>query len=264
MLSLTRKKESGITLKSSEFLLLESQILDANWDDCITTLDALEDLVEETRASASFQIFRQCILECLNCGDDFSALAILRKHISALGFDREKVYKLVYSIISSEEMRLGSMEDSLIRELRLRLLVELEKLLPPPIAVPGRRLEHLLEMVLTSQLGSCIYHNSSDAISLYEDHCCGRNQILTETAQVGFDLLLCFLVFVERVSESVEEESLVLLLAVIPSEKADGSSIPSNASSLNHHSPSENRRSPLPYTLNLSLAAPDLLQTPVR
>ncbi|KAJ4967648.1 hypothetical protein NE237_014349 [Protea cynaroides] len=178
------ESESGITLKSSEFLLLESQILDANWDDCITTLDALEDLVEETRASASFLIFRQCILECLNRGDDFSALAILRKHISALGADREKVYKLVYSIISSEEMRLGSMEDSLIRELRLRLLAELEKLLPPPIAVPERRLEHLLEMVLTSQLGSCIYHNSSDAISLYEDHCCGRNQIPTETVQI--------------------------------------------------------------------------------
>ncbi|XP_043721855.1 WD repeat-containing protein WDS homolog isoform X1 [Telopea speciosissima] len=177
------ESESGISYKSSEFMLLESQILNANWNDCITTLVALEDLVEEIRASASFLIFRQCILECLNRGDDFSALALLRKHISALGADSDKVYKLVSSIISSE-MELGSMDDSHIRESRWRLLDELERLLPPPIAVPERRLEQLVEMTLTAQMDSCIYHNSSDAISLYEDHCCGRDQVPTETVQI--------------------------------------------------------------------------------
>ncbi|KAJ4957264.1 hypothetical protein NE237_014047 [Protea cynaroides] len=178
------ESESGISYKSSEFTMLESQILNANWNDCITTLIALEDLVEDIRASASFLIFRQCILEFLNRGDDFSALAVLRKHISALGADSEKVYKLVSSIISSEEMKLGGMDDSLTRELRWRLLDELERLLPPPFAVPERRLEHLVEKALTAQMDSCVYHNSSDAISLYEDHCCCRDQIPNETVQI--------------------------------------------------------------------------------
>ncbi|KAJ7972565.1 WD repeat-containing protein 26 [Quillaja saponaria] len=76
------------------------------------------------------------------------------------------------------------MDDIIVRALRKKLLTELEKLLPPPIALLERRLEHLVESTVTAWTDSCMYHSSLDAISLYEDHCCGRDQIPTETTQI--------------------------------------------------------------------------------
>ncbi|OVA02263.1 WD40 repeat [Macleaya cordata] len=178
------ESESGISCKSSEFILLESQIHNLNWDDCIVTINTIEEMNEETRNTALFLIYKQCILEFLTSGDDFSALKILRKRISVLGIDREKVHKLACGIVSLDEMELGKLDDSYLSDLRRKLLIELERLLPPPITLPERRLEHLVEMAVTAQRDSCIYHNSSEAISLYEDHCCGRDQIPNETVQI--------------------------------------------------------------------------------
>ncbi|XWS31349.1 hypothetical protein CRYUN_Cryun23aG0068800 [Craigia yunnanensis] len=60
--------------------------------------------------------------------------------------------------------------------------MELGKQLPPPIVLPERRLEHLVETSVTAQIDSCMHHNSQeDVVSLYEDHCCGRDQMATET-----------------------------------------------------------------------------------
>ncbi|XP_021893774.1 WD repeat-containing protein 26 isoform X1 [Carica papaya] len=81
-------------------------------------------------------------------------------------------------------MESGKIDDSVICDLRKRLLTELETLLPPPIVLPERRLEHLAETAITAQIDSCLYHNSLDDVSLYEDHCCGRDQIPTETVQI--------------------------------------------------------------------------------
>ncbi|PKI76851.1 hypothetical protein CRG98_002837 [Punica granatum] len=76
------------------------------------------------------------------------------------------------------------MNDNVVQELRRQLLIELEKLLPPPIALPGGRLEHLIETAVTSQFDLCMYHNSLGEASLYEDHSCGRDQMPTETVQI--------------------------------------------------------------------------------
>ncbi|XP_077227465.1 transducin family protein / WD-40 repeat family protein isoform X2 [Tasmannia lanceolata] len=178
------ESESGISFISNESTLLKSQILDSKYEDCIHTLNLIEDLVEETRNSASFLVFQQLFFELLSSGDDFSALNVLRKRISPLGMSKEKVQKLACGIVSMREIGLGGKNDVSIDELRRNLVIELEGLLPPPITVPPRRLEYLVEMALTFQLDSCLYHNSPDEISLYEDHCCGRNQIPTETAQI--------------------------------------------------------------------------------
>lgn len=40
--------------------------------------------------------------------------------------------------------------------------------------VPEHRLETLLEQATTLQRISCLYHNSSEYISLYSDHVCDR------------------------------------------------------------------------------------------
>ena len=175
--------ESGILYKSAEFELLESQILSGNWDACIDTLDALKELSDETRASALFLVCRQSLLENLIHGDESLALSVLRK-VAALHVGTDKVHHLAFGMISLKEAGLSKGDDDDILELRKKLLTEMEKLLPPPLTLPERRLEHLVEMAVDAQIDSCIYHNSFDLVSLYEDHGCGRDRFPTETIQV--------------------------------------------------------------------------------
>ncbi|KAL6499556.1 hypothetical protein OROGR_027466 [Orobanche gracilis] len=175
--------ESHITCKSPEFESLESQILSANWGDCIRSLDKTKGLADETRSSALFLVFKQWLLECLNCGDISLALDLLRKRFSSL-IGKEKLHNLSYELLSLEGWGLGYTDCDSIEELRKRLLLKLEKVLPPPIILPERRLEHLVEMAVCAQVDGCIYHSSSDMVSLYRDHHCDRSQFPTETFQV--------------------------------------------------------------------------------
>ncbi|GAV63103.1 WD40 domain-containing protein [Cephalotus follicularis] len=177
--------ESGVSEKSVELELLESRAMNGDWDGCVDTINViLSEFRDETRGSVLFLVFKQCLLEYLNGGDDSLALAMLRKQVPVLRASRDKVHSLAYSILNSKEMELPKIDDDVILELRRKLLTQLEKLLPPPIVLPERRLEHLVETAVTAQIDSCLYHNSRDEVSLYEDHCCGRYQIPTETIQI--------------------------------------------------------------------------------
>ncbi|XP_057781766.1 WD repeat-containing protein WDS homolog [Salvia miltiorrhiza] len=178
------ESESGITCKSPEFELIESHILDGNWDDCIESLDKINGLDDETRASVSFLVLEQCLLECLDCGNISLALDIMRKQFSSLKIGTEMVHKLSYELLSLKGLRLGCIDSDSVHELRKRLLANLEKVLPPPITLPERRLEHLVEMAISALVDDCIYHSSSDSVSLYRDHHCDRDQFPTETTQI--------------------------------------------------------------------------------
>lgn len=180
------ESESGITCKSREFELLESHILDGNWGDCIRSLDKINGLADETRASVSFLVLEQCLLECLDCGNISMALDILRSLFSSLKIGTELVHKLSYELLSLEGLGLDCIGGDSVHELRKRLISNLEKVLPPPITLPERRLEHLVEIAVSALLDGCIYHSSSDAVSLYRDHHCDRHQFPTETTQVDF------------------------------------------------------------------------------
>lgn len=178
------ESESSVSYKSAEFKLLESQILNAYWDDCIDSLYKFTDLTEETRDSASYLVFKQCLLEYLSRGDYSLALNLLQKQISKLKLGKEKVHKLAFGMLLRKEMDLEKIDDHVIDELRKGLVQKLEKVLTPPISLPERRLEHLVEMAVNAQIDSCKYHNSIDSITIYEDHNCGRDKIPTETIQV--------------------------------------------------------------------------------
>lgn len=180
------ESESGITCKSPEFESLESQLLDGNWDDCVQSLDKIKGLTDETRASVSFLVLEQCLLECLDCGNISLALDILRKQFSSLKINTEMVHKLSYELLSLKGLGLGCIDSDSVQELRKRLLSNLEKVLPPPITLPERRLEHLVEMAISALIDGCTYHSSSDPISLYRDHHCDRDQFPTKTFQVDF------------------------------------------------------------------------------
>ncbi|GER41156.1 transducin family protein / WD-40 repeat family protein [Striga asiatica] len=174
--------ESCITLKSCEFEALESQILNANWDDCIRSLNKMDTLADEMRSSALFIVLEQCLLECLNSGHIPVALDLLRRKFSALKIGKEKLHELSYGLISLKGW--GCTDSDGVLELRERLILKLEKILPPPITLPERRLEHLVEMAVCAQIESCMYHSSSDVVSLYRDHHCDRSQFPTETIQI--------------------------------------------------------------------------------
>lgn len=179
--------ESNISYKSADFEVLEKQVLSGNWDSCLAVLDRIFDnSKDDTRNMALYLVFKQCLIEYLKRGDVSLALNVLRKQAPMLRMGKDKIHRLACDIVYSKEMESGEVDSCLVQDLRIKLLVELEKLIPLPIVFPERRLEHLVETAVMDQIDTCLYHNSWDAVSLYKDHCCGRDQIPSETVQVLF------------------------------------------------------------------------------
>ncbi|XP_022851578.1 WD repeat-containing protein WDS homolog isoform X2 [Olea europaea var. sylvestris] len=104
---------------------------------------------------------------------------VIKKHEFV---DKEKIHKCAFEMLFLKQRGRGSVDCNVIHELRKGLVVKLEKVLPPPISLPDRRLEHLVETAVSAQIDNCIYH-CSDMESLYEDHHCDRDQFPTETIQ---------------------------------------------------------------------------------
>uniref|UniRef100_A0A1J3HFZ9 WD repeat-containing protein 26 n=2 Tax=Noccaea caerulescens TaxID=107243 RepID=A0A1J3HFZ9_NOCCA len=177
--------ESNISYKSSEFDFLEIQVLSGNWDSCLAVLDRIFDNPkDEARNTALYLVFKQYMFEYLKRGDTSLALNVLQKQAPMLRVGKEKIHRLACDIVTSKEMESGEVDSFLVQDLRNKLLVELEKLIPSPIVIPDKRLEHLVETAVMDQIDTCLYHNQWDAVSLYKDHRCGRDQIPSETVQV--------------------------------------------------------------------------------
>ncbi|KAK4758919.1 hypothetical protein SAY87_020220 [Trapa incisa] len=181
------EEESGIPLHSSVMNQLIQQVLDGQWDESVATLRNICLLDENIVKLASFLILEQKFLEFLDEDKVLDALKTLRMEIAPLAINNARVHELCLSILSPTKCAyVGSANQSTTRaKSRSMLLEELQKLLPPTVMIPGRRLEHLVEQVLISQRDACMFHNSQDKeISLYKDHKCGRDQIPSRTLQV--------------------------------------------------------------------------------
>ncbi|OVA11956.1 hypothetical protein BVC80_8763g24 [Macleaya cordata] len=114
------------------------------------------------------------------------ALNTLRTEITPLSININRVHELSTCIVSPSQSKLLGFPsgDILSGKSRSKLLEELQKLLPPAVMIPERRLEHLVEQALNVQRGSCVFHNSLDsALSLFSDHQCGKDQIPSRTSQ---------------------------------------------------------------------------------
>ncbi|CAM8976690.1 unnamed protein product [Rhodiola kirilowii] len=178
------ESESGISLIHADFANIESHILQANWDDAISLINSVFFLPDHTRSAALFTVFKQWLLECLNYGGTSLGLSILRKQVCTAELEIEMIQSLALSLLSFKDNGLTKMAETDILDMREHLIMELEKLLPPPIVIPERRLEYLVETVITHQLESCMYHNSDTTVCLCRDHCCDRDEIPTETVQI--------------------------------------------------------------------------------
>jgi len=188
------EQESGIVLQSPVVTEFRQNILAGQWDKSLAALYRIGPIDEETFKSASFLILQQKFLEFLDFGETAAALKTLRTEISTLGINTQRVHQLASFIMCPSRDVLvekadwrGAGEDS-----RIHLLEELQELLPPSIMVPEKRLEHLVEQALDLQRDGCVFHNSLDnALSLYTDHRCTRDQIPSKTIQVDNPIRYC-------------------------------------------------------------------------
>ncbi|KAL4200719.1 hypothetical protein AMTRI_Chr02g254950 [Amborella trichopoda] len=185
------EEESGIPLHSSQVKLFRQQVLEGKWDESVNTLRKIGQLDENTLKSSIFLILEQKLFEFLAKGSISEALRTLRSEITPLNINRRRLHELAAFIVSPPKLELVRSINHLGSNMnpRFYLLEELQKLLPPTIMIPERRLEHLLEQALNVQRKSCVFHNDH-SLSLYTDHRCGRDQIPTKTVQVNEDGVL--------------------------------------------------------------------------
>jgi hypothetical protein len=181
------EEESGIILHKPMVNLFREQVIDGNWDNAVVTLNKIGLQDENIVKSASFLILEQKFFELLRNDDVMGAMKTLRCEITPLGVNRKRVHELSTCMISCspQQLFLGFSKlgiDS--SSSRWKLLEELQKVLPPTVMVPERRLENLVEQALTVQRDACYFHNSVDGLSLYTDHHCGKDQIPSRTLQV--------------------------------------------------------------------------------
>ncbi|GLU03981.1 hypothetical protein SLE2022_211500 [Rubroshorea leprosula] len=181
------EEESGIPLHSSVVNLFMQQILDGNWDGSVATLHKIGLTDERTVKAASFLILEQKFFELLDGGKVMDALKTLRTEIAPLCVNNSRLRELSSCILSPSQCFLVSSpkQNSASAKSRRQLLEELQKLIPPTVMIPERRLEHLVEQALVLQRDACMFHNSLEKeMSLYTDHKCGRDQIPSRTLQI--------------------------------------------------------------------------------
>ncbi|XP_008790475.1 WD repeat-containing protein 26 homolog [Phoenix dactylifera] len=181
------EEESGICLHSSVVNLFRKQVLDGNWNESVLTLHKIGLSDESILKSASFLILERKFFELLEKDRVMDALKTLRSEITPLGIDKKRVHELSSCVVSPQQRLLLGFANLGIEtsNSRLKLLEDLQKLFPPTVMIPERRLEHLVEQALSVQREACYLHNSLDnSLSLYTDHHCGKDQIPSCTVQV--------------------------------------------------------------------------------
>ncbi|KAL3849075.1 hypothetical protein ACJIZ3_010957 [Penstemon smallii] len=180
------QEESGIPLHSTGVDLFMQHILDGKWDESVTTLREIGLMDESITKQASFEILEQKFFEFLDGEKFMDALKTLRTEIAPLCTNDDKVRELSSFIVSSSHNLLdgASGQQSRLKS-RRKLLEELQKLLPPTVLIPEKRLVHLVEQALDLQRDACRFHNSSVVeMSLLSDHQCGREKIPCKTLQI--------------------------------------------------------------------------------
>ncbi|KAG4924130.1 hypothetical protein AAZX31_18G108800 [Glycine max] len=179
------EEESGIPLHSSVVNLFMQQILDGHWDESIVTLNKIGLADENVVQAASFLILEQKFFELLDGEKVMDALKTLRTEITPLCSDSSRIRELSSRMLSPCGQVGSSKRDIVLVRSRSKLLEELQKLLPPTVLIPEKRLEHLVEQALVLQREACLFHNSLDKeMSLYSDHHCGKTQIPSRTSQI--------------------------------------------------------------------------------
>lgn len=180
------EEESGVLLHSPVVKLFMQQVLDGKWDESVLSLHKIGLVDESIVKLASLVILEQKFFELLDAGKIMDALKTLRAEIAPLSLSSDRIRELSSFIISPQRDGVGvSGQDTLRVKSRSELLEELQKLFPPTVMIPEKRLVHLVEQALDLQRDACRFHNSLvGEMSLLMDHHCGKDHIPSHTLQV--------------------------------------------------------------------------------
>lgn len=181
------EQESGIPFHSSIVTVFIQQILDGSWDESLSSLHKIGIMDETITKSACFIILQQKFFELLDKQKVMDALKTLRNEIAPLSINNIRVRELS-SLILSPSLRIidgiSGLELTKSKP-RSELLEDLQKLFPPNVMIPERRLLQLVEQALDLQNETCLFHNSLvGETSLFTDHRCGRDKIPSQTVQI--------------------------------------------------------------------------------
>ncbi|CAI9278826.1 unnamed protein product [Lactuca saligna] len=181
------EQESGIPFHSSTVTVFIQQILDGSWDESLTSLHKIGIVDETIIKLACFIILQQKFFELLDGEKTMDALKTLRTEIAPLSINNIRVRELSSLILSPSPRIIDGISGLELTKSKPRseLLEDLQKLFPPNVMIPERRLLQLVEQALDLQHDSCLFHNSLvGETSLFIDHRCGRDKIPSQTVQI--------------------------------------------------------------------------------
>ncbi|KAI3719795.1 hypothetical protein L6452_20700 [Arctium lappa] len=181
------EEESGIPFHSSVVTVFIQQILDGSWDESLASLHKIGIVDETIIKLACFIILQQKFFELLDGEKVMDALKTLRTEIAPLSINNIRVRELSSLILSpSHRVTDGISGQEMVKSKpRSELLEDLQKLFPPTVMIPEKRLLQLVEQALDLQHDTCLFHNSLvGETSLLTDHRCGRDKIPSETVQI--------------------------------------------------------------------------------
>ncbi|XP_041469175.1 WD repeat-containing protein 26-like [Lytechinus variegatus] len=190
-------RESGCRLEHDSAAKFRSHIMTGEFSKADEDLDELKSLMECPQGAKKmrFLILEQKFLELLEDGSIIEALDCLRKELTPLKYNTDRVHVLSGFLMCSnkDELRDKASWAGKGPESRGKLMEQLQSFLPASVMLPPRRLYTLLGQAVDLQKTRCPFHNtrlgeeSLQNMSLLFDHVCNRNQFPSKTHQVLHD-----------------------------------------------------------------------------
>ncbi|CZT49505.1 related to WD40 repeat-containing protein [Rhynchosporium secalis] len=190
-------QESGFNVESPTVAKFRNAVLTGEWSQAESLLfgGSLEDggvsidgdgLVLQDgvdRNVMRFWLRQQKFLELLEQRDTGRALMVLRTELTPLYQDTGKLHFLSSLLMchSLQDLKSKAEWDGAEGQSRHHLLSELSKCISPSVMLPEHRLAVLLNQVKRYQIDSCLYHNTSESPSLYQDHVCDQSHFPLHT-----------------------------------------------------------------------------------
>lgn len=193
--------ESGYEVESSEVAQFRTAILSGRWAEAERILSGSREDEGGGRSQSAdhglvlaedadirqmkFWIRQQKFLELLVTRNLLAALKVLRDELTPLGRDTYQLHTLASLLMCTQselETQLRWPSDS--RESRQHLLEDLTRSIAPSVMIRDHRLAELLDQVKRSQIVQCLYHNTSEAPSLYSDHTCSQDDFPSQASLI--------------------------------------------------------------------------------
>ncbi|TGO34540.1 hypothetical protein BHYA_0192g00040 [Botrytis hyacinthi] len=125
-----------------------------------------------------FWMRQQKFLELLERKDMGRAINVLRSELTPLYQDTVKLHFLSSLLMCTPaDLKVKANWDGAAGQSRHLLLSQLSRCVSPSAMLPENRLATLFDQVKQHQISTCVYHNTHESPSLYQDHTCDRSNV---------------------------------------------------------------------------------------